>query len=280
MKLRFTFDTNVRPYGRTKIEVNMKTKATVLVTAAIFILTGSSVWEGVAAIVASGDLPGGGYCIATDSFPVNTIVDITNLENNKSVRVIVVSGARESGLLATLSRSAANSIGMQDNSVSRIRMSQPSDTVAFSRFREQPYLPPDELALANAALTEIVQTEVTQSDVTQANTAQAEITQTEVAQDEVIQAIVQAEIMQIEAVFAEILPVQTIPEKSEYENTAFLTGEKTETPITIIPTAYRPLPSEQAAEKTPNNAAELVKTEPELPLSLKEVPDEIGRAHV
>jgi len=109
-----------------------------LIIAAGFLLTAASVWEGSAAIVTSGDLPGGGYSAATNSFPRNSIIDITNLENGKTVRVIVVSDLRTSGLLATLSRNAAEAIGLQRNSVSRIRMTQPSDDIAFSRFGTGP----------------------------------------------------------------------------------------------------------------------------------------------
>ena len=142
----------------------MKTKFLLFAIAAVLFLTAASVWEGAATGVSSGDLPGGGFCVATNSFPQNSIIDITNLENGKTVRVIVVSGLENSGLLATLSRSAADAIGIRGNSV-RIRMSQPSDAIAFSRFREQRgILPPTEtivdIAVADTAVAETVLTEV------------------------------------------------------------------------------------------------------------------------
>jgi hypothetical protein len=104
--------------------------------AAALVLTGASVWEGAAAVSPGGDLPTGGYYVATNSFPRNTVVDITNLENGANIRVIVASGLETPGLLALISPSAAEVIGLRSRSIGRIRMSQPSDPVAFSRFTE------------------------------------------------------------------------------------------------------------------------------------------------
>jgi len=114
----------------------MKIKVIVLVMLTLIMLTGATVWEGAAAVAPSGDLPDTGYYAATNSFPRNTVVDITNLENGKSIRVIVASGLETPGLLAVLSRNAAETIGLASRSVGRIRINQPSDPVAFSRFTE------------------------------------------------------------------------------------------------------------------------------------------------
>jgi hypothetical protein len=103
---------------------------------AILILTGASVWEGSAAVSLGGELPEGAYYAATNSFPRNTVVDVTNLENGRTIRVIVAAGLDSPGLLAMLSRNAAAAIGIQSRGIGRIRMTQPSDPVAFSRFTE------------------------------------------------------------------------------------------------------------------------------------------------
>lgn len=102
----------------------------------MLVLTGASVWEGAAAVSSGGDLPEGGYYVATNSFPRNTVVDITNLENGANIRVIVAAGLETPGLLALISRDAAEIIGLRSRSIGRIRMGQPSDPVAFSRFTE------------------------------------------------------------------------------------------------------------------------------------------------
>jgi cell division septation protein DedD len=114
----------------------MKIRIIACLMAVALLLTGASVWEGAAAVAPGSELPETGFYTATNSFPRNTVVDITNLENGKSVRVIVAAGLESSGLLAVLSGSAAESIGLLNSSIGRIRMSQPSDQFAYSRFKE------------------------------------------------------------------------------------------------------------------------------------------------
>ena len=104
---------------------------------ALLILAGASVWEGSAAVSVAGELPEGAYYVATNSFPRNTVVDVTNLENGRTIRVIVAASLDSPGLLAMLSRNAATAIGVQIRGIGRIRMTAPSDPVAFSRFTEE-----------------------------------------------------------------------------------------------------------------------------------------------
>jgi hypothetical protein len=103
---------------------------------ALAVLSGASVWEGAAALAPRGELPEDGYYVATNSFPQNTVVDITNLETGKSVRAIVSSGLNTPGLLAILSADTASRIGLSVKTIGRIRMTQPEDPIAFSRFTE------------------------------------------------------------------------------------------------------------------------------------------------
>jgi cell division septation protein DedD len=118
------------------MEMDMKNPIMVCIMAALLVLTGASVWEGAASIAPLGELPDNGFYAATNSFPRNTVVDITNLETGQSIRVIVAAGLETPGLLALLSREAAGMIGLRSRSIGRIRMTQPSDPVAFSRFTE------------------------------------------------------------------------------------------------------------------------------------------------
>jgi hypothetical protein len=108
----------------------------VILTVVSLNLTGASVWEGAAALAPRGDLPEDGYYAATNSFPPNTVVDITNLETGKSIRAIVASGLNTPGLLAVLSPDAAGRIGLGTRTIGRIRMTQPEDPIAFARFTE------------------------------------------------------------------------------------------------------------------------------------------------
>jgi len=114
----------------------MKKLFYVCVILAFFTLQGSSPWEGAAAVAPAGELPETGFFVATNSFPRNTVVDITNIESGKSTRAIVSNGINSPGLLAVVSRQAAELIGMKAGSVSRIRMVQPADPIAYMRFTE------------------------------------------------------------------------------------------------------------------------------------------------
>ena len=116
----------------------MKKKGLILCTViSLFVLVASSVWEGVAGVVSGAELPATGFYIATNSFPLNTVVDVTNLETGRTIRVVTsVHLESTAGLLAVLSRDAADAIGLAGNSLGRIRMVQPPDVVAFYRFAQ------------------------------------------------------------------------------------------------------------------------------------------------
>lgn len=114
----------------------MKRMIICCVVLAFFILTSASMWEGAAAVATGSDLPEKGFFVATNSFPRNTVIDLTNLENNKSIRVIVAGTLETPGLLALVSKEAAGMIGMNPSSISRIRMIQPTDPASYLRFTE------------------------------------------------------------------------------------------------------------------------------------------------
>ncbi|MDR2941875.1 MAG: SPOR domain-containing protein [Treponema sp.] len=114
----------------------MRKVTVVYVITALCLFVSASPWEGAAVVAPEGELPGNGQYVATNSFPKNTVVDIVNIETNKSTRVIVANNLDSPGLLAIVSRSAAELIGMRAGSVSRIRMTQPTDPVAYARFTE------------------------------------------------------------------------------------------------------------------------------------------------
>ena len=102
-----------------------------LLICAFVLFPGASVWEGAAAV--SPDLPETGFFIATNSFPRNTIVNLTNLETGRTIQVTVSDSLEAPGLLALVSREAAESIGLRSRIIGRIRMTAPSDPTAFSR---------------------------------------------------------------------------------------------------------------------------------------------------
>jgi len=99
----------------------------------IFTLVSASVWEGAVGI--DPDLPENG--LATSSFPVNTIVEVINLENNISANLIVSSSLDNSGLLALISKEAADYIGLSN--MGRIRMREKDDQVTYTGFGERSF---------------------------------------------------------------------------------------------------------------------------------------------
>ncbi|MDR0313258.1 MAG: SPOR domain-containing protein [Treponema sp.] len=108
--------------------------AVLFAVAALLILVNASEWEGSAAASVGFDFPEPGFFAATGSFPRNTVVEITNLENNKTIQVIITSGLDNPGLLAILSPEAAEAIGLQARSIGRVRMSVAADSSAVARF--------------------------------------------------------------------------------------------------------------------------------------------------
>jgi hypothetical protein len=112
-----------------------------IVTACILLVNASewegSIWEGNAVVAAPGDLPAEGHYVATNVFPRNTVVYITNLETEKTIPVIVAASLDNPGLLITLTREAAEAIGMPIGALGRIKMIQPADPEAFSKYLAQ-----------------------------------------------------------------------------------------------------------------------------------------------
>ncbi|MDR1324955.1 MAG: SPOR domain-containing protein [Treponema sp.] len=75
-----------------------------------------------------------GYYAATNSVPLNTLVDITNPENEKTIRVMVIDGLDDPSFLVTLSREAAEAIALPKMNA-KVIMEQPSEEEAYSPFR-------------------------------------------------------------------------------------------------------------------------------------------------
>ncbi|MDR2633605.1 MAG: SPOR domain-containing protein [Treponema sp.] len=96
-----------------------------------------SIWEGNAVVASQGDLPAEGLYVATNVFPRNTVVYITNLETEKTIPVTVAASLNNPGLLVALTREAAQAIGLPIGALGRIKMIQPSDPEAFSQYLAQ-----------------------------------------------------------------------------------------------------------------------------------------------
>ena len=118
----------------------MKIRIVICIIAALFVFSSASVWEGAAAAASYESFPGSGFYVATNSFPMNTVVDITNLENGRRTQAVVVSRLEAPGLLAVMSRETASTIGLANQSVGRVSMIQSTGPIAFPRFTGE-YVP-------------------------------------------------------------------------------------------------------------------------------------------
>jgi len=91
-------------------------------------------YEGAAAV--SANFPDSGLYVATNAFPRNTMVEITNLGTGQTTRAVITAGLDAPGLLAELSREAAEAIGLPSRSIGRIRIRAVSDPLSSPRTNE------------------------------------------------------------------------------------------------------------------------------------------------
>jgi hypothetical protein len=81
----------------------------------------AAVWDGSAIAGGSGDFPEDGLFGACNSFPHDTSVTITNLENGKTVAVTITRNVDNPGVFIALSPKAAAELGMHAGTATRIR---------------------------------------------------------------------------------------------------------------------------------------------------------------
>lgn len=95
-------------------------------------LASASSWEGSAMTGTVGDFPSSGNYAACNSFARNTTIEVTNLENGRSVTVIVTRGLESSGVFMMLSAEAASALGIQPGRLARIRATEPRSAVELA----------------------------------------------------------------------------------------------------------------------------------------------------
>jgi hypothetical protein len=103
-----------------------------IMVVSVFFLS-ASIWEGTAAVAPKEELPREGFFAATNTFPLNTEVYISNLTNGKTIRAVVTAGLDSPAFLAMLSRDAAVAMEIEDQAVARVRLIPPSEITQFSR---------------------------------------------------------------------------------------------------------------------------------------------------
>lgn len=95
----------------------------------LFVISFSSiwaVWEGNGGIGAASDFPAEGLFARSDMFPKHTLLEITNLEKNITVRAVVMGQSGIPGLLISLSPELGAKLEISPGKVVRVRVLTPS----------------------------------------------------------------------------------------------------------------------------------------------------------
>jgi hypothetical protein len=94
--------------------------------------------DGTASVALRGELPDTGFFAASNRFPLNTTVNVTNLNNGKMTQVVVTKGLEASGdgCLITLSRDAASAIEIYNRDIGRVRVTLPDIFVPFFPYHD------------------------------------------------------------------------------------------------------------------------------------------------
>lgn len=87
---------------------------------------GASTWEGSAVVTSTTDFPGEGLFGACNSFPLNSTVEVENLETGRKISVLITKNVDNPAIFMALSPKAAQELGMKAGSSARIRVLAPS----------------------------------------------------------------------------------------------------------------------------------------------------------
>ena len=98
--------------GLKAMKLLSKTIITLLMLTVSTVLTAGSVWDGSVSVARYGYLPQTGMYAASNAFPQNTRVTVTNPDTGKSVDVIVLERLEDNNLFLVLSFDAAEAVGI------------------------------------------------------------------------------------------------------------------------------------------------------------------------
>lgn len=103
-----------------------------------------AIWEGNGIAGTATDFKEDGMFVKTSIVPKYSLIEITNLENDITVRSIVLEGNEEQGILMTFSPSVAEALKVKYGQVTRIRVSSPSLVEEDNKSSSLAKLPKDE----------------------------------------------------------------------------------------------------------------------------------------
>jgi SPOR domain len=89
--------------------------------AALFCLYADSYWEGAASMSRYGEFPVKGYYGASNSFPLNSIVEVNNPAGNKKVEIIIVNKLDDNNLFILLSKDASEKLDINEDQIVSVK---------------------------------------------------------------------------------------------------------------------------------------------------------------
>lgn len=79
-------------------------------------------WEGSAIVGRYGEFPPGGLYAASNAFPLNSIIEVTNPDTGRTQRLIVAQRAENPGVLLVVSQTAAEELGVSRSATFRVQV--------------------------------------------------------------------------------------------------------------------------------------------------------------
>lgn len=86
--------------------------AILLLVTFIPLLHAQNNWEGTAVVGRYGEFPPGGLYVASNTFPLNSMVSVTNMQSGRTARLIVAKTVDDPGVFMLLSEAAAQELGV------------------------------------------------------------------------------------------------------------------------------------------------------------------------
>lgn len=117
-------------------------------------LLAQSTWQGNAVVGGFGEFPDEGFYAASNSFPQNQVVEVTNLETGSTVSVIVAKRVDQPGIFLVLSGDAARELGVERGEPARVEARPTAGTAGAGRPGSERALSQDPDVNPSAALTE------------------------------------------------------------------------------------------------------------------------------
>ena len=102
---------------------------------------GQSGWDGNAAAGYANDFPTEGDWGLSNSFEPNKVVNVTNLDNNRQLKITILGRKQDRNLFLVLSPSAAQKLGINERVPTRVRVNPLSDGERFDTLTEPAFHP-------------------------------------------------------------------------------------------------------------------------------------------